>query len=119
MLKQAKNKIVCDECEKDIPVTKDLIESKHIHGGIRINFFRCRSCGTKYIVDVTDIPTRLKQHEYSKMVEEQNKIVRATTKDNLEEMTEISEKLINDMEKLLQEIKECKAELKEKYEVML
>ena len=61
------NKIICDECKAEIQMTKDLMETKHLSGGIQINFFRCSKCGEKYLIDVTDRATREKQIEYTKL----------------------------------------------------
>lgn len=63
------NKIICDKCKAEIQMTKDLIETKHLSGGIQINFFRCGKCGEKYLIDVTDRTTRKKQQELRKWSE--------------------------------------------------
>ena len=109
------NKIICDnqECKAEIPMTKDLIETKQLSGGIQINFFRCGKCGEKYLIDVTDRTTREKQIEYTKLASmheslnlfEKNKTIEEILKEN-----------IDNMNMLQAEIKETKAELKKKYE---
>ena len=50
-------------------MTKDLMETKHLSGGIQIKFFRCGKCGEKYLVDVTDRSTREKQEEVRKILQ--------------------------------------------------
>ena len=67
------NKIICDECKSEIQMTKDLIETKHLSGGIQINFFRCKKCNSKYLVDVTARATREKQEELRKWSEQRKK----------------------------------------------
>ena len=107
------NKIICDECKAEIQITKGLIETKHLSGGIQINFFRCGKCGEKYLIDVTDRTTREKQIEYTKLASmheslnlfEKNKTIEEILKEN-----------IDNMNMLQAEIKEAKAELKKKYE---
>ena len=107
------NKIICDECKAEIQITKGLIETKHVSGGIQINFFRCGKCGDKYLIDVTDRATREKQIEYTKLASmheslnlfEKNKTIEEILKEN-----------IDNMNMLQAEIKEAKAELKKKYE---
>lgn len=107
------NKILCDKCQEQI---KPLIESKHLTGGIVINYFRCNSCKVKYLIDVTDGITRDKQIRYSYMVKKIEVKLKQVTKDNLEAMeSEIFEEQSR-AEQLLKEIKEAKAELKAKYE---
>ena len=107
------NKIICDECKAEIQITKGLIETKHLSGGIQINFFRCGKCGEKYLIDVTDRTTREKQIEYTKLASmheslnlfEKNKTIEEILKEN-----------IDNMNMLQAEIKESKAELEKKYE---
>ena len=109
------NKIICDnqECKAEIQMTKDLIETKHLSGGIQINFFRCGKCGEKYLIDVTDRATREKQIEYTKLASmheslnlfEKNKTIEEILKEN-----------IDNMNMLQAEIKASMAELKKKYE---
>ena len=107
------NKIICDECKAEIQITKGLIETKHLSGGIQINFFRCKKCNSKYLIDVTDRATREKQIEYTKLASmheslnlfEKNKTIEEILKEN-----------IDNMNMLQAEIKESKAELKKKYE---
>ena len=107
------NKIICDECKAEIQITKGLIETKHLSGGIQINFFRCKKCNSKYLIDVTDRATREKQIEYTKLASmheslnlfEKNKTIEEILKEN-----------IDNMNMLQAEIKEAKAELKKKYE---
>ena len=112
------NKIICDnqECKAEIQITKDLIETKHLSGGIQINFFRCGKCGDKTLIDVTNGETRDKQIRYSYMIKKIGVMLKQVNKENLETMgTEISEEQ-NKAEQLLKEIKAAKAELKKKYE---
>lgn len=107
------NKIVCDNCKEQI---KPTIESKHLTGGIRIQFFRCNSCKAKYLIDVTDRIIRDKQIRYSYMIKKIGVQLKQVNKGNLEAMeTEVLEEQEN-AEQLLNEIKEAKAELKAKYE---
>jgi len=107
------NKITCDKCQKQI---KPQIESKHLTGGIRINYFRCNSCNVKYLIDVTDGETRDKQIRYSYMQKHNKVMIDQVTEENREELEKEIWELQDKMETLLKEIKEAKAELKERYE---
>jgi hypothetical protein len=112
------NKILCDnqECEKEIILTKNSIESKFLRGGIQINFFRCRSCNTKYLIDVTDKETRSKQIEYANLLNYQKDLMNMI---KISHNAELDLKTVENnqaMENLLKEIKATKAELKAKYE---
>ena len=107
------NKIICDKCKAEIPMTKDLIETKHLSGGIEINFFRCGKCGEKYLIDVTDRTAREKQIEYAKLASMHESLNLFEKNKTIEE---ISKENIDKMDKLQTEIKEAKAELKKKYE---
>lgn len=99
------NEILCDNCKEQM---KPVIEKKFLKDGIAINFFRCRKCNTKYLVDVTNKETREKQIEYTRLLKIQNNLVLSASKEKLSEDTKI-------MEALLKEIKEAKSILKEKY----
>ena len=114
------NKIICDSCKTEIPMTKDLIETKHLSGGIQINFFRCRKCGEKYLVDVTDRTTREKQQELRKWSEQRKKAldinIEGMKEEQLKKLTLLADECQFNMDRLQAEIKEAKAELKKKYE---
>jgi hypothetical protein len=116
------NKIICDnkECEKEIILTKNSIESKFLRDGIQINFFRCRSCGDKYLIDVTDKETRSKQIEARKWAEQRNKALEINidnlSEEELSKLTMLADECLFNIERLTNEIKEAKAELKVKYE---
>jgi len=105
------NKITCDKCQKQI---KPQIESKHLTGGIRINYFRCNNCKEKYLIDVTDQITRQKQIELIRLRKYQSELVKASEKFNLEAIENESKDNIDRMDILLKEIKEAKAELKDR-----
>ena len=114
------NKIICDECKVEISITKDLIETKHLSGGIQINFFRCKKCNSKYLVDVTDRTTREKQEEVRKWSEARKKSldinIEGMGEEQLKKLTMLADECRFNMEMLQTEIKEAKAELKKKYE---
>ena len=114
------NKIICDSCKTEIPMTNDLIETKHLSGGIQINFFRCRKCGEKYLVDVTDRTTREKQQELRKWSEQRKKAldinIEGMKEEQLKKLTLLADECQFNMDRLQAEIKEAKAELKKKYE---
>lgn len=120
MIKQGKNTIYCDECKTEIPQTKDLIETKHITGGIQINFFRCGNYGVKYLVGVTDHEVREKQQELRKWAEQHKKAldinITGMNEEKLKELTVLADECKFNMDRLQVEIKEAKAELKIKYE---
>lgn len=110
------NTINCDNCKAEIQMTKDLIETKHLSGGIEIRFFRCKKCNSKYLIDVTDRATREKQIEMTRLRKYQGDLVKASEKFNLRAIENESNDNIDKMDKLQAEIKEAKAELKKKYE---
>jgi gas vesicle protein len=119
MIKQGKNTIYCDECKAEIPQTKDLIETKHISGGIQINFFRCKKCGVKYLVSVTDKGVREKQQELRKWSEQYNNAL-DTNLDELsgkqaEKVAMLADECKFNMDRLQEEIKAAMAELKKNY----
>jgi len=111
------NKIICDKCKTQI---KPLIESKHLTGGIRIQYFRCNSCRVKVLIDVTDAETRRKQIEYNKWAEQKKKaldiVIDDMEENKLAELVMLVDEITVNMEQILKEIKEAKAELKVKYE---
>jgi DNA-directed RNA polymerase subunit M/transcription elongation factor TFIIS len=113
------NKIVCDKCNNEIKTTKDLIETKHLHGGVNINFFRCRKCGEKTLIDVTDIPTRFAQIQLRKWAEQREKalsiVIDNLSGEELEKITMLADECLFNIDRLQGEIKAAKAELKEKY----
>ena len=119
MIKQAKNTINCDNCKAEIQIANDLIETKHLSGGIQINFFRCGKCGDKYLIDVTDRATREKQQELRKWSEQRKKAldvnIEEMKEDDLKKLTLLADECQFNMERLQVEIKEAKAELKRKY----
>lgn len=116
------NKIICDnqECKAEIPMTKDLIETKHLSGGIQINFFRCKKCNSKYLSYVTDRATREKQQELRKWAEQRKKaldvVIDGMKEEGLKKLTMLADECQFNMDRLQTEIKEAKAELKKKYE---
>ena len=114
------NKIICDECKAEIQITKGLIETKHLSGGIQINYFRCSKCGEKYLIDVTDRTTREKQEEVRKWSEQRKKAldinIEGMEEEQLKKLTMLADECQFNMERLQAEIKEAKAELKKKYE---
>lgn len=112
------NKIICDnqECKAEISITKDLIETKHLSGGIEIRFFRCSKCGVKTLIDVTDQATRFKQDELRNLTKELKNIYENVTDETLLKVEKVSKELYEREETLIKEIKEAKAELKKKYE---
>ena len=114
------NKIICDKCKAEIPMTKDLIETKHLSGGIRINFFRCGKCGEKYLIDVTDRTAREKQIEYAKWSEQRKKAldvnIEGMEEEQLKKLTMLADECQFNTDRLEKAIKEAKAELKKKYE---
>ena len=120
MIKQGKNTIYCDKCKAEIPMTKDLIETKHLSGGIQIRFFRCGKCGEKYLSYVTDRSTREKQQELRKWAEViKNDLdinIEGMEEEQLKKLTMLADECQFNMERLQTEIKEAKAELKKKYE---
>ena len=113
------NKIICDECKAEIQMTKDLMETKHLSGGIQIKFFRCGKCGEKYLVDVTDRSTRENQQELRKWSEARKKAldinIEGMEEEQLKKLTMLADECQFNMERLQVEIKEAKAELKKKY----
>lgn len=114
------NKIICDKCKAEIQMTKDLIETKHLSGGIQINFFRCKKCNDKTLIDVTDRATREKQEELRKWSEQRKKaldvVIDGMKEEDLKKLTMLADECQFNMNKLQAEIKEAKAELKNKYE---
>ncbi|WP_238860894.1 hypothetical protein [Clostridium sp. YIM B02569] len=120
MIKQGKNTIYCDECKSEIKQTKDLIEIKHLNGGIQIRFFRCKNCGVKYLVDVTDREVREKVIKLNKWSEQHKKaldiVIDGMSKEELKKLAILVDETAFNMDKLQEEIKVTKAKLKEKYE---
>lgn len=116
------NKIICDnqECKAEIQMTKDLIETKHLSGGIQIKFFRCKKCNSKYLIDATDTTTREKQIELRKWSEQRKKaldvVLDGLSKEEFNKLSLLMNEIEFNMNKLEKEIKEAKAELKKKYE---
>lgn len=116
------NKIICDnqECKADIPIIKDLIETKHLSRGIQINFFRCKKCGSKYLIDVTNKEVRAKQIELRKWSEQRKKaldiVIDALSEEELKRLATLADECLFNAERLEVEIKEVKSELKVKYE---
>jgi hypothetical protein len=115
------NKIICDnqECKAEIPQTKDLIETKHLSGGIQINFFRCKKCNTKYLVSVTDKATREKQEELRKWSYQRKRAldinIDRMSEESLEALAALVDETKYNVDKLQEEIKASMAELKIKY----
>jgi Pyruvate/2-oxoacid:ferredoxin oxidoreductase delta subunit len=120
MIKQGKNTIYCDICNAEIPQTKDLIETKHLSGGIQINYFRCKSCGIKTLVYVTDKATREKQQELNKWSEQHKKALDVNmdglSKEEFNKLSLLLNETEFNMKKLKEEIKSSMVKLKEKYE---
>ena len=116
------NKIICDnqECKAEIKMTKDLIQTKFLRGGININFFRCSKCGVKYLIDVTNNEVRQKQIELRKWAEQRNKaldiVIDNLSQEELSELAMLADECLFNMDKLTNEIKAAKAELKKEYE---
>ena len=110
------NKIICDECKAEIQMTRDLIETKHLKDGIQINFFRCKKCNSKYLVDVTDRTTREKQDRLRNYNKEIKRLMESVTDLNLISIEKQTRQLYDEAELLEKEIKEAKTELKKKYE---
>ena len=114
------NKIICDECKAEIQITKGLIETKHLSGGIQINFFRCKKCNSKYLIDVSDRATREKQIDLRKWSEQRKKaldvVIDGMKEEDLKKLTMLADECQFNIERLQTEIKEDKAELKKKYE---
>lgn len=116
------NKIICDieTCKAEIPMTKDIIETKYLSEGIQIRFFRCKTCGDKTLIDVTDREIRSKVIELRKWAEQHENVMNVNL-DGLskEEFNKLA-LLLNETEfnsiRLKDEIKAAKAELKAKYE---
>lgn len=119
MIKQGKNTIYCDSCKAEIPQTKDLIETKHLSGGIQINFFRCKNCGVKYLVSVTDKTTREKQIELRKWSEQHKKAldinIEGMSEEELKKLATLVDECKFNMDRLQGEIKSSMSELKKKY----
>ena len=113
------NTINCDNCKAEIPITKGLIETKHLSGGIEIRFFRCKKCGDKTFIDVTDRTTREKQQEVRKWSEQRKKaldvFIDGMKEEDLKKLTMLADECQFNMDRLQTEIKEAKAELKVKY----
>jgi hypothetical protein len=109
------NKIICDNCKLEIPLTKGLIETKYLKGGINITFFRCK-CGSKYLIDVTDKEVREKQQSLRLMTNYKADLMKVVNNENLERIEAKTKEVDGKMEEMLKEIKEAKAELKVKYE---
>lgn len=120
MIKQGKNTIYCDECKAEIPQTKDLIETKHLTGGIQIRFFRCKACGVKTLIDVTDKEIRSKVIELRKWAEQHKKaldiVIDNMTDEEKHSLATLADECLFNINKLQEEIKRDKAELKDKYE---
>ena len=114
------NKIICDNCKAEIQIAKNLIETKHLSGGIEIRFFRCKKCNSKYLIDVTDRATREKQQELRKWSEARKKAldinIEGMGEEQLKKFTMLADECQFNIERLQTEIKEAKAELKKKYE---
>ena len=114
------NTINCDNCKAEIQMKKDLIETKHLSGGIQINFFRCKKCNSKYLIDITDRTTREKQQELRKWSDSRKKAldinIEGMGEEQLKKLTMLADECRFNMEMLQTEIKEAKAELKKKYE---
>jgi hypothetical protein len=116
------NKIICDnqDCKSEIAQTKNLIETKHLSGGIQIIFFRCKKCNTKYLVSVTDKTTREKQIELRKWSEQHNKAldinIEGMSEEELKKLTMLVDETKYNMDRLQEEIKASMADLKAKYE---
>lgn len=114
------NKIICEDCEKEIKLNKNSIESKYLPGGIKINFFRCTGCKKKYLIDVTDKETREKQFLLREWAEQRKKaldiVIEGMSEEQLKEVTMLADECLINAERLEAEIKESKAALKVKYE---
>ena len=110
------NKIICDSCKEQI---KPVIESKHLTGGITIQYFRCNNCKVKELIDATDKDTRQKQIEYKKWAEQKGKALDVEldglNKEEFNKLAMLMNEIEFNMNKLEKEIKEAKAELKERY----
>ena len=104
------NKIICDECKVEISITKDLIETKHLSGGIQINFFRCKKCNDKALIDVTDRTTREKQDRLRNYNKEIKRLMESVTDLNLISIEKQTRQLYDEAELLEKEIKEAKTE---------
>jgi hypothetical protein len=113
------NKIVCDKCNQDIKMTKELIETKYLKDGIQIKFFRCGNCKEKYLIDVTDTEVRNKQRELRKWAEQREKalsiVIDNLSSEELEKLTMLADECLFNIDRLQGEIKAAKAELEEKY----
>lgn len=120
MIKKGKNTIYCGDCKAEIKQTKDLIETKHINGGIQLRFFRCKACGVKTLIDVTDKEVREKVIELRKWADQKKKaldtVIDEMSEEELKKLTMLADECQFNMDKLQGEIKEAKAELKIKYE---
>ena len=114
------NTINCDNCKAEIQMTKGLIETKHLSGGIQINFFRCKKCGSKYLIYVTDRATREKQEELRKWSEQRKKAldvnIDGLEEEQLKNLTMLADECQFNMDRLQAEIKTSITELKKKYE---
>lgn len=119
MIKQGKNTIYCDDCKAEIPQTKDIIETKHLTGGIQINFFRCKKCNTKYLIDVTSKEVREKQIELRKWSEQHKKamdiVLEGLSQEELDKLLKLADECLMNIDRLRNEIKSTMTELKEKY----
>lgn len=113
------NKIICDECKAEIPMGIDLIETKFL-GEIQINFFRCKNCGVKYLVNVTDKEVREKQQVLRKWSDQHKKAldinIDGISEEELKKLTMLADECKFNMDRLQEEIKADMAELKKKYE---
>ena len=113
------NTINCDNCKAEIQMKKDLIETKHLSGGIQINFFRCKKCNSKYLIDITDRTTREKQQELRKWSEARKKAldinIEGMSEGELNRLAVLTDETKYNIDRLTDEIKEAKAELKKKY----
>ena len=120
MIKQGKNTIYCEVCKAEIKQTKDLIETKHIKGGIQIDYFRCKACGDKTLIDVTDHGVREKIAELRKWSDARKKVfdvvIDNRSEEELKKLTILADETQFNIDKLTEEIKEAKAELKQRYE---
>lgn len=116
------NKIICDieTCKAEMVMTKDIIETKFLSGGIQLRFFRCKKCGEKYLIDVTNKSIREKQQDHAGMIKALNVLldIDISKMDNEEKAKAIctTARLQDNAEQLLNEIKEAKKSLKERYE---
>ena len=98
MVSDKKISVTCNDCSEEF--TPDIQEAKD--GDLEFSFFRCPSCGKRYLVSVTDEDLRAEISEYAAL-EHNNRVSR------------LCEKLQERMQKMKEQNIKRSEELKHRY----